>query len=518
MHIQPDVVMFLIFASLSLPITVYEIIALFSTPSELTSFLKCHTRLTMGKIEREDFETHVDWKDGRPKTLHLKRVKIVLEDRLGEVREYVFDQPVITMGSAEENDVVVRDMRTSRYHCQIVREPDGYVIKDLGSKNGTYVGKVRVKEAYLKSGCTISLGGVEARFHVLGEKVEIAPSSRDCFGPVIGTSRRMREVFSILERIAPTNSTVVLEGETGTGKEMVARAIHQKSQRASGPFVVFDCSAVPRELIESELFGHEKGSFTGAIQTRQGLFEIAQGGTLFLDEIGELSIELQPKLLRALEQREIRRVGSNKQIKVDVRLIAATNRDLEREVQEGRFREDLYYRLSVVRIKLPPLRERKEDIPLLARHFLKAAQFNKDADGLPRVKGFSEEAMTALLEYEWPGNVRELLNVVERAVSFADGDLVEIDDLPPHVLGNAYRSSREHLDRGDTTLDLRRRATFKDAKERWLERFEREYLKTLLERNNYSISAAAREADLDRKYLRKLARRYGLLPADDSKS
>jgi DNA-binding NtrC family response regulator len=406
----------------------------------------------------------------------------------------------------------------SREHCRISHEPYGYVVTDLGSTNGTSINRVRVREAFVRSGSALSVGGVEVRFQTFGERVELVPSTRDSFGSVVGRSRRMREVFAILERIAPTSATVVLEGETGTGKEVVARELHRKSPRAAEPFVVFDCGAVPKDLIESELFGHEKGSFTGAVGSRQGLFEVAHGGTLFLDEIGELSLELQPKLLRALEHREIRRVGSNRAIKVDVRLVAATNRRLDEEVRAGRFREDLYYRLSVVRISLPPMRDRLEDVPLLARHFLKQAPFNRGPDGEPRVKGFSEDALTLLMEYHWPGNVRELLNVVERSTSFADGDHVEVDDLPPHLLGPAGAMARGPGDRTQPDRAARLKRTFKDAKETAVERFERDYLAALLQRTRGSLSAAAREADVDRKHLRKLARKYGLVadvPKDD---
>jgi len=456
---------------------------------------------------------HIDYRDGRPATLHLSKVKLVVEDTLGEVREYIFDQDVITLGSADDNDVVINDSRVSRYHCRIVQEHSGYLVADQGSTNGTMLNRVRVREAYVRSGTTLNLGGVDVRFQVFGERVEVQPSTRDSFGNVVGRSRRMREVFAILERIAPTGATVILEGETGSGKEVVARALHQKSLRSNAPFVVFDCSAVPKDLLESELFGHEKGSFTGAHQARQGLFEIAHGGTLFLDEIGEMSLELQPKLLRALEQREVRRVGGNRPVKVDVRLVAATNRVLEEEVSAGRFRDDLYYRLSVVRIGMPPLRERKEDIPLLARHFLRQAPFNRDPDDRPRINGLTEEALVILMEYNWPGNVRELINVVERATSFADGDLIDVEDLSPHVLGRHRRSGRSAGDRGDpSTASIRHRKTFKKAKEEWVMRFEREYLSALLRRNRYSISASARDAEIDRKYLRKLARKHGLLP------
>ena len=455
---------------------------------------------------------HVDYRDGRPATLQLTKIKLVVEETGGGVREYIFDQDSVSIGQAADNDLVIDDSRVSREHCKIVHEPYGYLVVDLGSTNGTSVNRVRVREAYIRSGAALNVGGVEVRFQTFGERVELTPSTRDSFGSVVGRSRKMREVFAILERIAPTSATVVLEGETGSGKEVVARALHQKSPRANEPFVVFDCGAVPKDLIESELFGHEKGSFTGAVQSRQGLFEVAHGGTLFLDEIGELSTELQPKLLRALEHREIRRVGSNRAIKVDVRLVAATNRHLEDEVKGGRFREDLYYRLSVVRIGLPPLRDRREDVPLLARHFLRQAPFNRGPDGEPRVKGLSEDSLTLLMEYHWPGNVRELLNVVERATSFCDGDLIEVDDLPPHLLGPDRGLVRGSGDRTQPEGAARLRRSFKDAKEASIERFEREYLAALLLRNRFSLSAAAREADVDRKHLRKLVRKYALMP------
>src|SRR5581483_5593963 len=282
----------------------------------------------------------------------------------------------------------------------------------------------------------------------------------------------------------------------------------------AGPIMVFDCGAVPDNLIESELFGHEKGSFTGAIMTRQGLFEMAHGGTLFLDELGELPIDLQPKLLRALEQREIRRVGSNKPIKVDVRIIAATNRNLEEEVRAGRFRQDLFYRLSVVRLFLPPLRDRADDIGLLIKHFLADANYNKKPDGSQKVSGVSRAAMDLLTAYKWPGNVRELVNTVERAVSFAEGEVIEPRDLPETVRGMepAPRSPSSPLAVGAQPMSLMPEtdSTFKDAKERWVSSFERDYILTLLKKNKGNISHAAREADIDRKYFRKLMRKYGI--------
>jgi DNA-binding NtrC family response regulator len=290
----------------------------------------------------------------------------------------------------------------------------------------------------------------------------------------------------------------------------VASTIHKLSPRATGPLMVFDCGAVPPNLIESELFGHEKGSFTGAIMMRQGLFEMANGGTLFLDELGELSIDLQPKLLRALEQREIRRVGSSKSIKVDVRVIAATNRNLEAEVAAGRFRQDLFYRLSVVRLFLPPLRERVEDIPLLVKHFLKTQAHNRMPDGDLRVKGFSRDALDLLCGYRWPGNVRELVNCVERACSFCEGEIVQVADLPETVRSDVTspRGQTGGWPLASEPALASAESTFKEAKERWVSSFERDYLVQLLKKNGGNISHAAREADIDRKYFRKLMRKY----------
>jgi transcriptional regulator with GAF, ATPase, and Fis domain len=452
--------------------------------------------------------TKVHYDGVRPATVHLRKCKLVTQVG-GRAREHTFDKAVITIGAMEDNDLVVSDDTVSRYHCRIVQEDTGYVLVDLGSTNGTFINRVRIREAYLKPGCTIGLGNTEVKFHSADEKVEIVPSRKEKLGRMVGRHVKMRELYAVLEKIAPTATTVVIEGETGTGKEVVAQTIHELSPRASGPIMVFDCGAVPDNLIESELFGHEKGSFTGAIMTRQGLFEMAHGGTLFLDELGELPIDLQPKLLRALEQREIRRVGSNKPIKVDVRIIAATNRNLEDEVRAGRFRQDLFYRLSVVRVFLPPLRERIEDIPFLIKHFLDA-NYNKRPDGAVKVSGISRAAMDLLQAYKWPGNVRELVNTVERAVSFAESEMVEPRDLPETVRGEEAAPRRPNSTSQPMQLMADADSTFKDAKERWVSSFERDYILQLLKKNKGNISHAAREADIDRKYFRKLMRKYGI--------
>ena len=459
--------------------------------------------------------TKVHYDGHKPTTVHLRKCTLVTQVG-GRTREHVFDKPSVTIGAMEENDLVVSDETVSRYHCKIVQEENAYLLQDLGSTNGTFINRVRIKEAYLKPGCTVGLGNFELKFHSADEKVEIVPSKKEKLGTMVGRHVKMRELYAILEKIAPTATTVVIEGETGTGKEVVAQTIHQLSTRATGPFMVVDCGAVPENLIESELFGHEKGSFTGAIMTRQGLFEMAHGGTLFLDELGELPLDLQPKLLRALEQREIRRVGSNKPIKVDVRIIAATNRNHEDEVRAGRFRQDLFYRLSVVRVFLPPLRDRVEDIPLLVKHFLNSAHYNKRPDGGHKITGISRATGDLLAAYKWPGNVRELVNTIERAVSFADGEIIEPRDLPETVRGEAEPPRSARSQSAPSTSGTEVDATFKDAKERWVSSFERDYLANLLKKNKGNISHAAREADIDRKYFRKLMRKYEIDGGSDA--
>ncbi|MBK7539028.1 MAG: sigma 54-interacting transcriptional regulator [Myxococcales bacterium] len=475
--------------------------------------------------------TKVSYLDKGP-TLHLRRC--ILSSIDDPSMEWTFDREEVRIGSMDDNDVVLDDDTVSRYHCKIVQEDTGYVLVDLRSTNGSFVNKVRVREAFLKPGCQVSVGQSQFRFNAREEEVEIVPSRADHCGGLIGGNSRMREIYTIIEKIAPTATTVVIDGETGTGKEVVAQTIHSLSPRSRGELVVFDCGAVPPNLIESELFGHEKGSFTGAMMTRQGLFELADGGTLFLDELGELPLDLQPKLLRALEQREVRRVGSSKALKVDVRIIAATNRNLEDEVRAGRFRQDLFYRLSVVRLHLPSLRDRADDIPALVEHFLAHGAYNRNPDNSPRVRQFSREAMVALQAYPWPGNVRELVNVVERAVSFCDHETVGAGDLPDYI--RTAKPPRPPTARPITApgaaaavisapppppqqvilpprppLDFTAEGvTFKDAKERWVASFERDYILQLLRRHGGNISHAARDADIDRKYFRKLMKKYDI--------
>ena len=452
-------------------------------------------------------------------TIHLRRCRLVQKLPDHEPIIHMFDQTIVRIGALAENDLVISNDTVSRFHCQIVQEEDDYVLKDLNSTNGTFIDGVRIREAFLSTGSRVKLGESEFTFEPVDEKITVVPAETTKYGDIVGQNVRMRQIFHILDRISTSAATVIIEGGTGTGKEVVARTIHQKSNRSGGPFIVFDCGAVPENLIESELFGHEKGSFTGASRARKGLFEMAHGGTLFLDEMGELSLDLQPKLLRVLESREVRPVGGNRSTPVDVRVIAATNRDLAEEVQAGRFRQDLFYRLSVVRLMLPPLKERPDDIPLLVEHLLAKEQANRTPEGHLRITMIAAPALRALQTYPWPGNVRELANVIERACSFAEGMTLEVADLPDYITHghitpperDAATQAADSSGGGDVLVPSELSAlAFKDAKETWLATFEVDYIENLLKKNKFNISSAAREADIDRKYFRKLMKKYGI--------
>jgi transcriptional regulator with GAF, ATPase, and Fis domain len=404
----------------------------------------------------------------------------------------------LRIGKSSDNDLVLRDDTVSRHHCEIVRTPRGLVVRDLGSTNQTRIGRSRVTEATLEPGTTLTIGDVELVLRTDARRGNVMPSAATRFGEVVATSLSMRTIFGILEQIAPSDATVLLEGDTGTGKDVLARSIHAESPRRAQPFHVVDCGAISYNLIESELFGHERGAFTGAVSSRAGAFETAGRGTLFLDEVGELPLEVQPKLLRVLETGEYRRVGSNRAWQAEARIVAATKRNLREEVDRGKFREDLYFRLAVVPIAVPSLRSRREDIPLLIEHFLGAA---KKRDAKLADVSIGPEVKSALAAHDWPGNVRELRNVLDRAlyVAAASGDRdLRLVDLPvskspagPSPIFDPDKSYREIR----TTFEME---------------FERNYVAWLLARHEGNISAAAREAKMDRKYLYDLACRHGL--------
>jgi two-component system response regulator AtoC len=334
-----------------------------------------------------------------------------------------------------------------------------------------------------------------------------APGAADSFHALVGGSPRMREVYALLEKAAAVDATVLLLGETGTGKELAARAIHYHSDRRERRFVAVNCGALPGELVESELFGHARGAFTGAAAARPGLFEEARGGTLFLDEVGELPLAAQVKLNRVIQEKEIRRVGDNAAIAVDVRVVAATHRDLRAEVKAGRFREDLFYRLNVLSVALPPLRERPGDVPLLAAHFLE-----KHARALRReLGGFEPEALARLVQYRWPGNVRELENTVERAVAVASGPTIGPADLPPEVEGGADAGATAAPGAPGGDLATLR---YRDAVAGARDRVTREYLVALLTEFGGNVTRAAERAGMERESLHRLLRRHGLRSED----
>jgi DNA-binding NtrC family response regulator len=398
------------------------------------------------------------------------------------------DKPVY-FGSSPSCEMVLSDKTVSRKHMSAELAGDDVVVRDVGSTNGTFIQGSKFKEITIGFGAEVKLGRTVIKYLPDEEVVEPEPSEQSQFGSLMGGDTKMRQLFKLMQDVAATNATVLIEGETGTGKELIAEEIHNHSPRRDGPFVVFDCGSVPRELIESALFGHVKGSFTGAITDRKGAFAEAHGGTIFLDEIGEMALDLQPSLLRVLDKRAVRKVGSNTYEKIDVRVVAATNRDLRAEVGKKSFREDLYYRLAVIRVSVPPLRERGSDIPLLVQHFI-----NSFSPGL----GATPEDMSKIQRHSWPGNVRELRNVIERACLLSKGSTINIDDALVNEAAPA--------------LGIRTDLPFKEAKGQLVEMFEREYIEDLMRRHKMNLSAAAREAQIDRKHLRELIRKYGLDP------
>jgi transcriptional regulator with PAS, ATPase and Fis domain len=398
-----------------------------------------------------------------------------------------------TVGSSEACTLRLADPLVSRMHCVLEMGESTIVLRDLGSTNGTFVGELSIRDVDVLPGAVVRVGESAFRIEAEGHARAIPLSSRESFGELVGTSLAMRAVYAMLERVAASDATILVTGETGTGKDVVARSVHAESPRRSGPFVPVDCGAIPENLIESELFGHVRGAFTGAIQSRKGAFEEAHGGTLFLDEIGEMPLSMQPKLLRAIESRSIRRVGASTLTPVDVRIVAATHRTLARSVNEGTFREDLYYRLAVVEVTLPPLRARQGDVALLANRF-----FRKLAPPNTRL---SSEALRQLEARSWPGNVRELRNHVERAVALGQ---VQDDSAPPSVV-----EPRAFLPEGLESL-VPLSLPLKDAREKWTEAFESIYVRAMLAATQGNVTRAAERAGVSRRFLQRTLARLGL--------
>jgi len=400
----------------------------------------------------------------------------------------------VLVGTDEACDLRLTDDRVSARHLAVRRGEGGYEVRDLGSRNGTIFQGSALAEAVLQAGATLKLGRSFLRFQPIPQAIEVTPSQSRRLGEMVAESLAMREVFAVLELAAGSDVSVLLEGETGVGKELAARAVHETSPRRRGPFVAVDCSALPETLIDSELFGHVRGAFTGATGSRKGAFQRADGGTLFLDELGSIPAAVEARLLRAVEERVVRPVGADSERAVDVRIIAASRQDLLARVTEGSFRPDLYYRLSVVRVIIPPLRQRREDIAPIVVELLRRRGVEVESGHGPW--------LDRLYAYHWPGNARELRNVVDRALALSPG-ASSIDELRLDPGSEALGGVR--------SLAVRSDLPFSEAKKVLIEAFERLYLEDLLGRCEGNLSAAARAAGLDRKHLRLLARRHGLI-------
>ena len=414
----------------------------------------------------------------------------VISEDAEDRREVTFGSRPIVVGASPECDLVLTDEKVSRRHVELQLLPEGVRVRDLDSTNGTYVDAARISEAIVPAGGTLRCG--KTTLQLLRAPIPLVPpSERTRFGGLVADSPLMRELFAVLELAAPTDATVLLEGESGTGQELAARAIHDHSPRASGPFVVVDCSAANEALIESQLFGHKVGAFTGAVSDRKGAFVEADGGTIFLDELGELPLASQARLLRVLESRTVQPLGSDRTTSFDVRVVAATHRDLLAMVNAKKFRFDLFHRIVVVHVFVPPLRDRPEDLPALIRYFYEG----RGVDPGP-VDGVN---LDQLQQHPWPGNVRELRNALERAWVLSGA-------------GAAFRalnlwlgpSSAEPVQIVDTSMP------FKEAKERWVAEFERRYLMAVYERNGCNITHAASEAQVSRRHFRELLEHHGL--------
>ena len=403
----------------------------------------------------------------------------------------------IVIGTDVDCGLVLTDDRVSAFHVRVADDDHGgYVIVDLGSTNGTFFEGSRIAQASIPVGASLKVGHTVVRLQPIPVPLEVTPSQSRRFGELVGQSLVMRELFAVLELAAQSDATVLLQGETGSGKELAARALHEQSPRRGGPFVAVDCGALPEGVIDSELFGHVRGAFTGAVNARAGLFARASGGTLFLDELDSIPLGTQARLLRALEERAVRPVGSDDVRAFDVRLVAACHSPLDRQVAEGSFRADLYYRISVLAVDLPPLRSRREDLAILVTELLRRRGITAgDISGA----GFD-----VLSTHQWPGNVRELRNVIDRALALAPG-ATSFADLRLSVGPSASLTD---------ALAVRTDLPFAEAKQAVVQSFERRYLRDLFAREGGNVSATARAAGLDRKHTRTLLRRCGLLDTD----
>lgn len=428
------------------------------------------------------------------KTLPVQRLTVTVVEGPDAAEGATATGDRITVGTAEGNTLVLTDPTVSRYHLELRPSDRGVRVRDLESTNGVFASGALLESGYVRPGTVLRLGRTKVRVDDADHGTVEIYEGQELAG-ILGRSPAMRQLMAQVVKIARAPVSVLLVGESGTGKEVVASALHRLSPRNAGPYEIVDCASLAPNLVASELFGHERGAFTGADRQRQGAFERAHHGTLFLDEVGELPPELQPNLLGALERRRIRRVGGQTELPVDVRVVSATHRDLRAEVNSNAFRLDLYYRLAVVTLEVPPLRERREDIPLLAEHFAHELGFEGGFDAL-----FGPEERQALMRHRWPGNVRELRNLVEATVALGEAP-------------TAFRSAAPEPS-GDASAGIEVASLldepYKRARRGVVEQFEARYLPRLLERAGGNVSEAARLARMDRSYLFSLLRKHGL--------
>jgi DNA-binding NtrC family response regulator len=420
--------------------------------------------------------------------------------RVGENGPWIeVGQDPVIVGRNPACQLVVEDGKVSAVHAEFLATEQGVKVRDLGSRNGTYVADVRVGEICVTSQCTLRIGATDLQFEPLRPEKVTVPSIPS-FGPLVGHSESMRKIFDRLNKVAPTDLTLLIGGETGTGKELAALALHLASKRKDKPFVVVDCGSIPPSLAEATLFGHERGAFTGAIDKHSSPFHDAEGGTIFLDELGELPLEVQPKLLRALSERRVKSVGGSTYKPFDVRVIAATRRDLVRAVNSGAFRSDLYFRVAQVKIELPAMRQRVEDIPILVRSMLKDLG---DEDAYQRV---TNQQLERLMRHDWPGNVRELRNAV--AVAYALNESGEIDVAGHLGAMNEGGGSPNAGSSGSMITSGLERRPFQDAKREVLARFAKEYFTRLAEEARGNVSEMARRAGMERAHVRTYLKRH----------
>jgi len=446
---------------------------------------------------------------GQQPLLVNHRLKVTAIEGPDRGRSWEVHAPRIAIGTGGSNDVVLTDTMVSRHHCQVMVREEKYILVDLESTNGTYLDDTPIIETFLGSGTRIQVGQSELLFESRKKWVRLQRTTDRRLGSIESDSKAMRTLLGVLKRVAPTELSCAIIGETGAGKEVAARAIHSASKRSRRPFVVVDCASLTETLFASDLFGHVQGAFTGADHARMGAFELANGGTLFLDEVGELPLSGQPMLLRALERREVKRIGADAHTDVDVRVLSATHRDLEGMVGSGSFRDDLYYRLTEVMVTVPPLRERLEDLPLLAQHIID----DEAKHGCPVTK-MSKDALEELLGRRWAGNVRELRNVLRRALVLCSSDTLELEDLmmaepvrrPPRRESKA--KGEEPVDEATLKLPLRL------ARRRWVASLEKQYLIHLMETHDGDLRRVAEDASLHPKSVRRLLQQHDIDEGD----